>query len=177
MKKSLFYFLIPVPFISVLAVYIVNPSGTASADPRLRVLGYAPFEVPSVSNEPTIKSGSVLVVSSYAYKEELPKINDFVVFFPQNADKPFVKRVVGLPGDSVEIKDGRIVINGNYDIAFRTEEKYRTKNHSITMSPVMVTDRHMFVVGDNWDNSLDSRFFGPVPLSGLVGKVVEVVKK
>jgi len=173
MKKKLLYLLIPVPMLLISLLYFINPSGTYSYDPRLRILGYTLFSIPSTSNVPTINSGSTIIVSSYAYTKRIPKINDFAVFESPNTGATFVKRVVGLPGDTVEIINSKIFINGKSNLAFEPEEQFRKSHHSRSFDSITVPKKHFFVMGDNWDNSLDSRHFGTVHLSKLFGKVVK----
>ncbi len=174
MKDKLLYFLIPVSMCLVLAFYFYNPSGTYSYDPRLRIIGYSLFSIPSASNKPTINPGDTVVVSSYAYMGRLPKLNDFAVFVPPKSESPFVKRVVGLPGDVVEISNSEIFINGSHGVVFEPENQFRKSPRSRFFKRITVPKEHFFVIGDNWDNSLDSRHFGAVHASKLFGKVIKV---
>lgn len=99
-----------------------------------------------------------------------PNRGDVIVFDPPvNSDKPYIKRVIGLPGDTIEIRDGAVWVNG-----IELEEPYlhgdTTDCQPRACDPVVVPDDHVFVLGDNRSHSSDSRYFGPVPISNVVGK-------
>jgi len=94
---------------------------------------------------------------------------DIVVFwFPNDPDKSYVKRVIGLPGETVELKNGRVIVNGT-----ELNEDYLDKEYTQSMPPPMtkkVDEHHYFVMGDNRDNSSDSRYWGLVPEKYIYGK-------
>jgi signal peptidase I len=98
-----------------------------------------------------------------------PERGDIVVFDPPLAsDKPYIKRVIGLPGETVEIRNGGVYIDGQ-----ELEEPYiRPGSTSCPgeCEPVTVPEDHVFVLGDNRDNSSDSRMFGAIPVDDIVGK-------
>jgi signal peptidase I len=99
-----------------------------------------------------------------------PNRGDVIVFNPPvSSDKPYIKRVIGLPGDTVEIKDGGVWVNG-----IALDETYlhgdTTDCQPQACNPVVVPDGSVFVLGDNRDHSSDSRYFGPVEISSIVGK-------
>lgn len=99
-----------------------------------------------------------------------PHRGDVIVFNPPvTSDKPYIKRVVGLPGDTVEIKDGSVWVNGT-----QLDETYlegdTTDCQPRACDPVLVPEGSVFVLGDNRAHSSDSRYFGPVKISDIVGK-------
>jgi signal peptidase I len=131
--------------------------------------------IPSVSMEPTLKEGDTVLVDEGAYLASggLPGAGDVIAFsVPAYPDVEFVKRVVGLPGDIVEERDGEIRVNGR---AFPMP-KPAVRDHR-TMGPWTVEPGHVFVVGDNIVNSNDSRFseLGQIPLDRIIGKAVEIL--
>lgn len=96
-----------------------------------------------------------------------PKRGEIIVFeYPLEPGRDFVKRVIGLPGETVAIEAGSILIDGDV-----LEEPYISNKGQHYMSPILVPEGSYFVVGDNRENSSDSRFWGPVYTRNIVGKV------
>ena len=95
-----------------------------------------------------------------------PSRGEIIVFrFPRDTSRDFVKRVIGLPGDVVSINNGQVFIDGN-----PLDEPYLVEKYSDTLSPTLVAPDSYFVMGDNRDQSSDSRDWGTVPLENIVGK-------
>ena len=175
----------------------------------LRSFIYEPFKIPSGSMMPTLLIGDFILVNKYDYGIRLPVINtkiienktpergDIVVFrYPVDPKIPFIKRVVGLPGDKIEYKEKLLYINGMaasqsldgrynaygsgimMDGASLITEDLSGLQHEILISTdrvsreleTIVPEGHYFVLGDNRDNSKDSRFWGFVPDENLVGR-------
>lgn len=102
---------------------------------------------------------------SHAFRP--PKFGEIIVFrFPNEPNRDFVKRVIGLPGDIVEIVDGEVKING---AVYR--EPYLKENFSYNMAAQHLQEGEYFVMGDNRSHSNDSRNWGPVPQENVVGRV------
>jgi signal peptidase I len=146
------------------------------------------FKIPSGSMEPTLLVGDHILVNKFMYGIKIPLIrktlipisepdrNDIIVFiYPLDKSKDFIKRVIGLPGDKIEIIDQRIYINGKlyqdrhgfYSDRGNSSAHSRVKNH---FGPVTVPGDHLFVMGDNRNHSYDSRFWGFVPIRSVKGK-------
>ena len=141
------------------------------------------FKIPSGSMEPTLLIGDHILVNKFIYGIKIPfirktvipisnpKREDVIVFiFPLDKSKDFIKRVIGLPGDRIEIIGRKIYINGRL-----FEDKHgHYSNPSPTegshFGPITVPKGHLFVMGDNRDHSYDSRYWGFVPLESVKGK-------
>jgi signal peptidase I len=152
------------------------------------------FQIPTGSMEPSLLVGDFLLVNKLIYantispieEKILPRRNirrqDIIVFkWPNDLTKDFVKRAIGLPGEKLEIKNKQVYINDK-----PLEEKYkvhsdsdiRSANDAVNYSndprdnfgPVIVPEGHVFAMGDNRDNSDDSRFWGFLPLNNLKGR-------
>jgi len=135
-----------------------------------------PFKIPSGSMEPTLKIGQRVLVDRLAFDFGSPRRGEVVVFHPPAglncaSSTYFVKRIMGLPGDRLSIRDGHPVINGRE----LTNEPYiaRCGLEAECNMPVTITipPGHYFMMGDNRGNSDDSRFWGPIPESWMVGNV------
>ena len=131
-----------------------------------------PHEVVGNSMHPTYKNGEFLMANKISYKFSEPQRGDVVIFkFSDTQD--FIKRIIGIPGDKVMIKDGKIYINdelldeSNYlaDTVISNGGSYIHEGQTIT-----VNEEQYFVCGDNRTNSSDSREFGPVDESKIKGK-------
>lgn len=118
---------------------------------------------------PTYQDGEILAVNKISYLVNQPERGDVVaMYFPGEKEKRFIKRIVGLPGETVAIREGRILINGQpFDEAYLDD--------SILTQPELertLVEGEYFVMGDNRSNSSDSRAWGSVPESFLLGKAV-----
>ena len=172
----------------------------------VRSFVFEPFRIPSGSMMPTLLQGDFIFVKKYSYGLRLPvtetKIietgeperGDVVVFrLPSDPNINYIKRVIGLPGDSIVYENHRLTINGELvDLQkasdFSTQEpvfveKLGDNSHDILITAPRyrinegryeVPDGHYFVMGDNRDNSKDSRFIGAIPESHLVGEAVRI---
>jgi signal peptidase I len=119
------------------------------------------------SMEPNLHTNQRLVVEKVSYRFHGPQRFDVVVIrVPSQGDELLIKRVVGLPGETVEIRDGHVYINGDLlEEPFTTEQTRPGRYTRITVPPL-----HVFVLGDNRNHSNDSRSFGPVPIENIVGR-------
>jgi signal peptidase I len=135
-----------------------------------------PVKVEGTSMLPRLHDGERIFVNKLIYYDEYrwaPRVErgDIVVFwFPDDPSKSYIKRVVGLPGDTVEIREGRVRINGS-----ELDESYldpRFNASPKSQPPVYVRPNYYFVMGDNRDNSSDSRSWGLVPKKYIYGKAL-----
>lgn len=182
----------------------------------LRSFVVEPFQIPSESMVPTLEVGDFILVNKFTYGIRLPlartkvieisdpKRGDVMVFFPPHQDRYFIKRVIGLPGDTVRLKDGALHINGekipqtlaytdtktdagcvvNFGKYVVLDESFDGRSHQMRRCQVEnrsypervweVPEGHYFMMGDNRDNSLDSRSWGTVPEERIVGKAFAI---
>jgi len=147
------------------------------------------FKIPSGSMKETLLVGDHILVNKFIYGIKIPFIKktlipiknpqreDIIVFkYPIDPKKDFIKRVIGIPGDVIEIRDKQIFINGK-NFGDKVYESYKDpdkipaeSSHRDNYGPVTVPLESLFVMGDNRDNSHDSRFWGFVPLEDVKGK-------
>jgi signal peptidase I len=152
------------------------------------------FSIPSGSMLPTLQVGDYLLVNRFSYGIRNPFTNhvwisvgqpqrgDVVVFiFPQDPSKDYIKRVIGLPGDRVQMINKKVFINGKpyetpqavYDDPLVIPAPSTpTESPRDNFGPVVVPPNSYFVMGDNRDHSYDSRFWGFVPMGSLKGKAL-----
>lgn len=123
------------------------------------------FYVRGSSMEPTLHNGQYLVVSKISYLFNEPQRGDIVVFVSLNGTgEDYIKRVIGLPGERVEVRDGAVWING-----YRLDEPYLNSGIPYTGVWKLGPDEY-FVLGDNRANSSDSHTWGPLPRKNIIGK-------
>lgn len=124
------------------------------------------FWIPSRSMEPILLINDRIIVTKFSYWYEEPQRGDIIVFrFPKDTSKHLVKRVIGMGGEIISIRNNQVYINGKLlDEPYINNEKYQD------FGPVVVPDGHYFVLGDNRDSSEDSRSWGYVPARLVVGK-------
>lgn len=134
------------------------------------VFFYQPVKVEGTSMAPLLSDQERIFINKFVYHFEPIGRGDVVVFwYPLDRTKSFIKRVVGLPGDEVEIRRGRVYINGK-----NLEEPYVPSQYIDTAAygPVQIPRDEYFVMGDHRISSNDSRIFGPVPSAFIYGKAV-----
>jgi signal peptidase I len=145
------------------------------------------FRIDGISMEPNFHNGQFLIVNRFAYCPGLhldvnplnihlektwcvrqPKRGDVIVFeYPKDLSRDFIKRVIGLPGETVEVRGGKIFINGQL-----VPEPFGPNPGSSTDGPITVGPDEVFVMGDNRNNSSDSRTWGSLPLKYVIGKAL-----
>lgn len=131
------------------------------------------FKIPSESMLPTLKVGDHLLVNKFVYNFSEVERGDIVVFkFPPDPAIDYIKRVVGIPGDQLRIVDRQLFVN---DEPWDIEEQIYLDRKTFepardSMAQISVPPGHYFVMGDNRDNSFDSRFWGFVPEQNILGE-------
>jgi len=164
----------------------------------LQAFAIKAFEIPSPSMEPTLMEGDKVLVERVTLHFDHPNRGDIIVFRfnpsdPANLTRgsnflsrdldllaetmnithqdssPFIKRIIGLPGETVEMKDGTVYINGQV-----LEEPYKHVKDNYTGGPWLVPNDSVFVMGDNRPNSNDSRRWGFVPFGAIMGRGIAI---
>jgi len=154
------------------------------------------YNIPSGSMQPTLLVGDFILVNKLVYRFSEPQRGDIVVFkYPIDPNIDFIKRIIALPGEEVEVRNNQVFINGKplplIEVGRGEENGVRKviyeevlpegKKHKVQFyedfpfskrdfGPVVVPPNHYFVMGDNRDNSEDSRYWGFVPRENIVGK-------
>lgn len=129
----------------------------------------ARIRVEGDSMEPSLLDGQFVVVNRLAYMVGTPQRGDIIVFrFPLNPERRFIKRIIGLPGDSLRVQDGQVFVNGAplYEPYIAAPPAYNNQ--------WVVGRDEVFVLGDNRNNSSDSQNWGALPLDSVIGKAVLV---
>lgn len=136
-------------------------------------------EIISGSMEPTLAIGERLLVNKLAYKfGHAPQRGDIIVFIPPpsvNSNDDFIKRIIGLPGEVVEIKNGNVYIHKADGTVIQLDEPYIAAPPDYTYTSPVIPPDNYFVLGDNRNNSADSHTGYTVPLSNIVGKAWLVI--
>jgi signal peptidase I len=131
---------------------------------------YQPVKVEGTSMTPLISDQERIFINKFVYRFEPIERGDVVVFwYPLDRSKSFIKRVVGLPNDTVEIREGQVYLNGKH-----LSEPYvpRESEDMNNLSAMRIPKGEYFVMGDHRISSNDSRIFGPVPRNYIYGKAV-----
>lgn len=122
------------------------------------------FQIQQVSMQPTLYEGERVIVDKISYGLHPPERGDIIVF-SGHGTLDLIKRVIGLPGETIEIHSGQVFVNGHALV-----EPYLTQPTYNDIPAQQIAADHYFVMGDNRANSQDSRSFGPIKISDIVGR-------
>jgi signal peptidase I len=131
------------------------------------------YYMPSGSMLPTLKINDRFIIDKTAYKERAPQRGDIIIFNPtkrliqEKYTAPFIKRIIGLPGETVKIQNGKAYINGK-----PLKEKYISEPPQYQHKSVVIPANNYFVLGDNRNNSYDSHYWGFVTRDLIIGKLI-----
>ena len=160
-------------YVYILAVVLVSLANTYLLAAPVRAYVAQSFKTPTPSMEPTLLVGEHLIADMTSYMLSAPERGDIVVFRAKEGTTQ-LKRIIGLPGETIEIRDRIVRINGN-DLVEAYVEFRRPQREGKFVGDAMeltrVPDDAYFLLGDNRDNSLDSRFIGPIKRKDILGKV------
>ena len=163
--RNILAFIWEIVKIVIIALIIVVP---------IRYFIFQPFFVRGQSMEPNFADGDYLIVDEISYRFGSPQRGDVVVFkYPGNPSQRYIKRIVGLPGETVEIEDSKVIIFNGNGTQILNETSYLP---SFTPTPgdirVILAEDDYFVLGDNRVSSSDSRSWGPLPREDIIGRVI-----
>lgn len=166
--KNFFIFLFELVKIVVISLVIIVP---------IRYFLIQPFYVKGASMEPNFYDHEYLIIDEISYRFNEPERGDIIVFrYPKDPQEYFIKRLIALPGETVQVKDGDVIIYNTLEPqGFILEEDYlpdTLKTYSNTEDKIEVGEEEYFVLGDNRNSSKDSRSFGPVNKAYITGKVL-----
>lgn len=124
------------------------------------------FRIEGTSMEPNLHDGQYLIINKFAYYLHPPERGDVVVFhYPRNPRRDFIKRVIGLPGETVEIRGKHLYIDGE-----ELDESYALYTGNYSWAAQRLGEDEYFVLGDNRNSSSDSHNWGPLPGDAIIGK-------
>ena len=166
--KKFFLFIWEITKVVAISLAIILP---------VRYFLIQPFYVKGASMEPNFHDHEYLIIDELSYRFNNPERGQVIVFrYPRNPQEYFIKRVIALPGEQIQIKDGQVLIfNAAYPEGFTVDEKYLADDlvtFNSSELKVTVGPDEYFVLGDNRNASKDSRSFGPVNRSFITGKVL-----
>ncbi|MFH1827485.1 MAG: signal peptidase I [bacterium] len=133
-----------------------------------------PNQVKGSSMYPSLNEGDYIFTSKITYKFRDMERGDIVVFrSPENPDIEFIKRIIGLAGDEIMISDNKVYLNNQIIQENYINQYTPTPNNAFLKEgvPIIVPQDHVFIMGDHREVSSDSRIFGPIPISSLIGQV------
>jgi signal peptidase I len=124
------------------------------------------FRIEGNSMEPNLHNGQYLIIEKVSYRFSEPQRGDIIVFhYPSNPKRDFIKRIIGLPGETLQVQRGQVLINGN-----PLPESYQPNEGTYNWGPGLIGEEEYFVLGDNRNNSSDSHSWGMLPRDLIVGK-------
>ncbi len=161
--KSFFIFIWEIIKVVIIALLIVLP---------IRYFIFQPFIVRGQSMEPNFSHGDYLIVDQITYRFKEPQRGEVVVFeYPNNPSIRYIKRIIGLPGETIEVKEGQVIIYNGQETIVLEEVDYLSPS-AFTAGEVSFSlgSKEYFVLGDNRTASADSRRWGPLPRENIIGR-------
>lgn len=149
---------------TIISILIVAP---------IRFFVAQPFIVRGESMFPTFNDGQYLIVDEITYRKDPPERGDVIVFkYPKDTSKYFIKRIIGLPNEKIQIDNGIITVFSDKNPDGKVLNEAYVKELSFENTTEKLGPNEYFVMGDNRSNSLDSRMWGPLPDRNIIGRVL-----
>jgi signal peptidase I len=164
--KNFFLFILEISKIVAIALLIVIP---------IRYFIFQPFYVKGASMEPNFRDGDYLIIDEITYKFKAPERGEVIVFrYPNDPSQRYIKRIIGLPGETIEIEQGKIIIYDEDGNGQALEELAYLPASTLTPGDVLVAleENEYFVLGDNRAASADSRRWGSLPRENIIGRAL-----
>src|SRR3990167_8231564 len=168
MVKNFFSYIFELIKVVIISLAIIIP---------IRYYLIQPFYVKGASMEPNFYDKEYLIIDEISYRFNEIKRGDIVVFrYPKNLEEYFIKRVIGLPGEKIQIKDGNVYIyNEEHNQGLKLAEAYLPlgdRTYGLNEDLITLSGSEYYVLGDNRNSSKDSRSFGPVDKKLITGRVL-----
>lgn len=162
--KKFFSFTWEITKIVIIALIIVVP---------IRYFLFQPFFVKGQSMEPNFENGDYLIIDEISYRFGDPQRGEVVVFkYPNNPSQRYIKRIIGLPGETIEIKNGQVMISNEKEEEVLNESDYLSLSTFTSGNiEVILFENEYFVLGDNRAASSDSRRWGSLTRDDIIGRV------
>jgi len=161
--KKTVAFVVEIVKIALFAIVIVIP---------IRYFLFQPFFVRGQSMDPTFENGDYLIIDEITYRFRNPERGEVIVFkAPQDPSQRYIKRLIGLPSETVKIEEGQIYIYNEQGEMVLNESEYLSGVETAGNIDVKLKENEYFVLGDNRPFSFDSRRFGPVGRDNIIGRV------
>ncbi len=166
--KNFFVFLFELVKIVVISLVIIIP---------IRYFLIQPFYVKGASMEPNFYDHEYLIIDEISYRFNDPVRGDIIVFrYPKDPQEYFIKRLIALPGETVQIKDGEVIIYNDQNVQGMVLDEFylpdNLKTYSNTDDKITLGEEEYYMLGDNRNSSKDSRSFGPVNETFITGRVL-----
>ena len=138
----------------------------------IRIFAIQPFIVEGQSMEPSFANNDYLITEKISYKIHEPTRGDIIIFRPpDNPSVNYIKRIIGLPGDTIEVKNGSVYVNEERLVESYLTSNLETKNVKQSTAAVTVQSGEYYVMGDNREHSRDSREIGAVPKQNITSRI------
>ena len=162
--RNILAFLWETAKIAIIALVIVVP---------IRYFLFQPFFVKGQSMEPNFENGDYLIIDEITYRFREPQRGEIIVFkYPNDTSQKYIKRIIGLPGETIGLKDGKIIIFSQKGEQILEESDYISQSiYTAGILKLTLNEDEYFVLGDNRFVSSDSRRWGTLPRKDIIGKV------